>query len=186
MASQAVLETPICFVIAPIGKENSETRKRSDQVLKYIIDPAAAECGFRVERADKIVKSGLITTQVIQRIIDAPFLIADLSEHNANVFYELAIRHAIRRPYVQIIHHSFPIPFDVAGVRTIQFDHQDLDSVAATRSDIVKFMQEMATATDVESPISVAVDMEKLLRSGDPEKRQLADIFQGINELKQL
>jgi hypothetical protein len=41
-----------CFLIAPIGAEGSEIRKRSDQVLKHILNPAAGECGYTVIRAD--------------------------------------------------------------------------------------------------------------------------------------
>jgi len=45
-----------CFVISPIGKEESETRKRSDSVLRHIIKPAAEECGYTAVRADEIIK----------------------------------------------------------------------------------------------------------------------------------
>jgi hypothetical protein len=43
-----------CFVIAPIGEAGSETRKRSDLILKYIISPAAEHCGYSALKADKI------------------------------------------------------------------------------------------------------------------------------------
>lgn len=130
----SVDQKPTCFVIAPIGAEGTETHKRSDQVLKHMIEPAASACGFQALRADRISESGTITDQVIQRIIKAPLVIADLSEHNPNVFYELAIRHALRRPYVQMIHKSFlPIPFDLSLTRTVIFNHQDLTML--TRKD---------------------------------------------------
>jgi len=116
-------QKPACFIIAPIGAEGTETRKRSDQVLKHMIEPAASACGFQALRADRISASGTITDQIIQHIIEAPLVIADLSEHNPNVFYELAIRHALRRPYVQMIHKSFlPIPFDLSSTRTVLFN----------------------------------------------------------------
>jgi len=54
-----------CFVIAPIGGEESETRKRSDLVLECIIKPAAEKCGYKAVRADEISESGIITTQII-------------------------------------------------------------------------------------------------------------------------
>ena len=122
-------ESKDCFVISPIGEAESETRKRSDQVLRHIIRPAAEECGYRAVRADEIDKPGIITSQVIQRVVGDSLVIADLTESNPNVFYELAIRHAIRKPLVQIIQKGKRIPFDVAGARTVHFDHHDLDSV---------------------------------------------------------
>jgi hypothetical protein len=179
-------DRPVCFVIAPIGKDGSEARIRSDKVLKHIIGPVAEECGYEAIRADKISEPGMITTQVINHILNDPMVIADLTGNNANVFYELAVRHAIRKPYVQIIQKGETIPFDIAGMRTIDVDHTDLDSVAAAKEEIKRQMQGTAAegAKLPESPISVAIDFDRLQRSNDPEKRQIADIVQGLNELK--
>jgi hypothetical protein len=176
----------ICFVIAPIGESGSAIRKRSDQVLKYIIKPAAEECGFTTLRADEISETGIITSQVIQHIIEDPMVVADLTSSNANVFYELAIRHAIRRPYVQIMDEAEPLPFDVAGVRTIQFTHRDLESAETARREIVKHIHSM-TATDgkVESPITAAVDLSSLMRSQNPQDRHLGEVLVAISELKE-
>ena len=77
-----------CFVIAPIGEPESETRKRSDQILKHVISPAAIECGYSTTRADQISEPGMITSQVIQHVVDDPLVVADLTERNPNVFYE--------------------------------------------------------------------------------------------------
>jgi len=53
-----------CFVIAPIGEESSEIRRRSDQILTHIIEPVAKECGYEeVIRADRISAPGMITGQ---------------------------------------------------------------------------------------------------------------------------
>ena len=112
-------ERKTCFVIAPIGEPDSETRKRSDQILKHVITPAAKECGYSPIRADKISEPGIITTQVIQHIVEDPLVIADLTGQNPNVFYELAIRHAIRKPLVQIIKDGEQIPFDVAATSSL-------------------------------------------------------------------
>lgn len=175
----------LCFFISPIGEDGSETRKRSDQVLKHIIKPAAAACGYRAERADEIDKPGLITSQVIQRVISDPLVIADLTETNPNVFYELAIRHAIRKPLVQIIQKGERIPFDVAGTRTIHVDHQDLDSVAGAKEDIVKQIKELEkNPDDLETPISVSLDLQILRQSENPEDRNFAELISEIAEIR--
>src|SRR4051794_37691252 len=116
----------LCFVIAPIGEADSETRKRSDQVLKHIIRPAVKARGYEAIRADEIAEPGMITSQVIQHIVDDPLVVADLTERNPNVYYELALRHALRKPLVQIIRKGDVLPFDVASMRTIPIDHHDL------------------------------------------------------------
>ena len=175
---------PICFVISPIGTEQSETRKRSNQVLKHIIAPAARECGYQVIRADHIAATGIITSQVVQHIMDSPLVIADLTDSNANVFYELAIRHMLRKPYIQMIHKTQPPPFDVASVRTLLFNHQDLDEAEAAREDLIKQIKAVQGQKEVESPISVAVDLEKLTKSDKPQERQIAELFNALSNLQ--
>jgi hypothetical protein len=175
----------ICFVIAPIGQPESETRKRSDQVLKHVIRPAVAERHFKAIRADEISEPGIITSQVIQHVVDSPLVVADLTGRNPNVFYELAVRHALRKPLVQIINRGDAIPFDVAGMRTIPVDHRDLDSVEEARKEIVKQVDASDSMGDkVETPISVAVELQSLRQSDDPGRRSLADVLSGIADLR--
>jgi hypothetical protein len=175
----------LCFVIAPIGDSGSETRKRSDQVFKYIIEPCAKECGYAAVRADQISEPGIITNQVIQHLIDDALVVADLSERNPNVFYELAIRHVLRKPLVQIIRRGESIPFDVAAMRMIQVDHQDLDSVAEAKAEIIKQIRAIeADPSKVSSPVSAAVNLESLRRSEKPQDQFLADIASSLAELR--
>ena len=174
-----------CFVISPIGEAESETRKRSDQVLRHIIRPATQECGYKAVRADEIDKPGIITSQVIQHVVSDPLVIADLSETNPNVFYELAIRHAIKKPLVQIIQKGERIPFDVAGTRTIYFDHHDLDSVEEAKNGIIEQIRYLEkNPGDLETPISVSIDLQNLKQSDNPKDRSLADIVSAITELR--
>lgn len=178
-------ENKICFVIAPIGQDGTDTRKRSDQVFKHILAPASKECGFEAIRADHIKEPGIITSQVIQHIIDDPIVIADLTERNPNVFYELAIRHALRKPFVQIIQQGEEKPFDVAGIRTIEVDHHDLDSALSAKKQIISQIESIKTGGyEVSSPISTAVDTELLRGSAKPEQRQLADVLFALVEMR--
>ena len=174
-----------CFVIAPIGEAESDTRKRSDQVLRHIIRPAAEECGYKAVRADEIDKPGIITSQVIQHVVSDPLVIADLTETNPNVFYELAVRHAIKKPLVQIIQKGERIPFDVAGTRTVHFDHHDLDSVESAKNEIIDQIKALEKdPSDIETPISVSLDLQNLRQSENPEDRSLAELVSVITELR--
>lgn len=174
-----------CFVIAPIGEAESDTRKRSDQILKHVISPAVESCGYKATRADQISEPGMITSQVIQKIVDDPLVIADLTGRNPNVFYELAIRHVIRKPLVQIIKKGEQIPFDVAGTRTIHVDHHDLDSVEEAKKEIIAQVQSLEADSSIqETPISVSLDLQLLRQSDNPEQRSLADVLSVITELR--
>jgi hypothetical protein len=175
-----------CFIISPIGDEASEIRKRADQVLRHILTPAAEACGYDPIRADKISEPGMITSQVIQHIVDDPLVIADLTGMNPNVFYELAIRHAIRKPLVQIVNKGEKIPFDVAGMRTIPVDHHDLDSVDEAKAEIQKQIKavEGKKPEQIESPISVSMEIQSLRQSDRPEDRTLAEIVSAVSQMR--
>lgn len=127
----------------------------------------------------------MITVQVIQRIIEAPLVIADLTESNANVFYELAIRHATGKPFVQIIGKGTKIPFDVAGLRTIEVDVRDLKSVERAKVQLRDQIHALRTATGaLDTPISLAVDLTALRASQNPAARGMADMHLMLTDLK--
>lgn len=115
-----------CFYIAPIGEPESEQRKHSDLFLGSFVEPALEQFKLTVIRADAIDKPGIITRQILEYIVKSRLVIADLSFHNPNVFYELAIRHAMKLPVVQIIRASEKVPFDMNQMRTIPIDTSDI------------------------------------------------------------
>jgi hypothetical protein len=166
----------IAFVICPIGEPGSDARKRSDTVLKYIIEPPLKECGYEALRADKISEPGRITSQVITHLLNDPLVVADLTDHNPNVFYELAVRHAIRKPVVQLIQEGQKIPFDVADQRTIEVN-LDVESADEAKKELTKQIHVVEKdPTKVDSPISDAIDLQALRQSEDPQLNALAEI----------
>ncbi len=115
-----------CFIVSPIGSNDSEQRKHADLVLTALIEPALADLGLTAVRADQIGSPGLITAQVIDHVARAALVIADLSFANPNVYYEVALRQAVRKPMVQISRASDPLPFDVGQFRTYMIDMSDI------------------------------------------------------------
>lgn len=148
-------------MIGPIGTVGSPERKRSDQVLKHIFSPAAQACGYDMPvRADHISDPGTITRQIVERLLEDPLVLADLTGHNAKVFYELAIRHAVFKPVVQIIKAGESIPFDVAVMRTVQVDLTDPDSVEAAREEVSRQIRAVeADPSHVDAPLATAIDV---------------------------
>jgi hypothetical protein len=118
-----------CFYITPIGADGSEERKHADLFMNSLVEPALAELGLKVVRADKIGDPGMITTQILEYLKRSRLAIADLSYLNPNVFYEVALRHALRLPVVQMIRKSDRLPFDVNQLRTLVFDTSDIYSL---------------------------------------------------------
>jgi hypothetical protein len=149
----------ICFYITPIGDEGSEFRKHSDLFLESIISPVIQQFDLKVVRADQIDKPGTITNQIIEYIFKAKLVIADLSFHNPNVFYELALRHACRLPTIQLIRKIDRIPFDLSQSRTIVIDTSDIYTLVPKlethKAEIAsQVRQVLANADSIDNPIT--------------------------------
>lgn len=171
-----------CFFIAPIGDEGSEVRDRSDGVMEYIVAPAAQQHALETVRADKIAKPGQITRQVIEHVVGARAAVVDLTEANPNVYYEMAVRHTAQLPTVLIAQDGEKLPFDIAQMRTIFFDHTSLKSAAECRAEIAKHLGE-ALGGEVDSPIAASVAVQRL-ESGTPQERVLAQLVENTDEIR--
>ncbi len=154
---------PHAFVVMPFGrKQGSDGRWLDfDAIYHDLIRPALEAAGFESFRADEESVSGDILTDMFQELLLADLVIADLSIDNANVFYELGVRHAIRkRGVVHIQSGRSYMPFDIFNVRTIPYHvdkngRPDPDHLEKNRQAITKITRE-TWASDinrVHSPI---------------------------------
>lgn len=115
---------PLCFVLMPFGVKPSGTGGTIDfdAVYKDIIVPAIEMAGLDVLRADEEQTGGIIHKPMYERLILCEFAVADLTSANANVFYELGLRHAVRRQStVMIFAEGGRLPFDVNGLRALPY-----------------------------------------------------------------
>ena len=176
----------IVFVICPIGDDDSPARKKSDLLMKFIIQPVTELLGYSVERADTIMESGTITSQVFERLVTAPVVIADMTGHNPNVFYELAVRHAVGQPVIHIISKGESIPFDVAPQRALMYE-LDLEPVEAAKASLTKMLQAIENNTEEpDSPISNALTRVELARSVEPADRRDSEILATLSDIRSI
>jgi hypothetical protein len=171
-----------CFFIAPIGEVGSSERKRSDDVLDFIVARAANEVGLQAVRGDQLAEPGQITHQVIQHVLGAKAAVADLTGRNPNVYYELVIRHTARLPTVLIAEEGEQLPFDVAPMRTIFFGATDLRSADRCRVEIIQHLRG-ALEGAVDSPITASIDLQRL-QAGSAAERNVADLVTGFSHLE--
>ena len=170
-----------CFVISPIGKEGSEARKRADDVYEYILTPVLLSFNYDFDRADKMPTPGLIGTQIIKRLVEDDLVIADLTGTNPNVFYELAVRHTIGKPVIQMMSKGETLPFDITNSRTIFFNHLDLASVAQCKKDLeLQIKATESNPKDVDNPVITVFDLISVRGSDNPVEKLLGDIFSTV------
>lgn len=122
-----------CFVVSPIGDPGSDIRKNADQLYQHIIKPVCEKCGFVAERVDEFNTSGSITQEILDALNDYELVIADLTGHNPNVFFEIGYRTKSQKPIIHLKRREEVIPFDVSAIRTFEYDLTDLDMVTATK-----------------------------------------------------
>ncbi|HSK73934.1 MAG TPA: TRAFs-binding domain-containing protein [Pyrinomonadaceae bacterium] len=118
------MSKPLCFVLMPFGKKTDAAGKTIDfdEVYRQIIAPAIREAGLESLRADEEMTGGIIHKPMFERLILCEYAVADLTTANANVFYELGLRHAVR-PWstVLIFAEGDRLPFDVGLLRGLPY-----------------------------------------------------------------
>lgn len=115
--------SPVAFVIMPfLEKTDKYPKSFFDEVLKNLITPAAIEAGFKVETA-KREGSDVIHSTIVNDLLDADLVIADLTEHNPNVLFELGLRMASEKPITLIRAKGTAAIFDVDNLlRVLDYD----------------------------------------------------------------
>jgi hypothetical protein len=146
-----------CFLVCPIGSSDSESRRWSDLVLKLVVRPALKGLKFGITRADQIAMPGLITSQIISHLVKDDLVVADLTERNPNVFYEIGIRHCFRKPIVHMIKSKESIPFDVIGFRAVELDTHSASGIESTVRRL-RAQVKAACSSDVQSPLADSVE----------------------------
>jgi hypothetical protein len=143
-----------CFVVMPFGERGTEKHRRFWNVYEYLIKEALTPLGYTCERGDEIPDSGVVPDQIKDALRDADLVVADLTDRNPNVMYEVGVRHALRKPIVLIAQDVRGLPFDVSHYRTIAYQPDDLESSAQFRKRLVE--QVLAISGAVQPPIEQA------------------------------
>lgn len=124
----------LCFVLMPFGIKKNENGKdiNFDKVYAEFIKPSIEDAGLEPIRADEEQVGGIIHKAMYERLMLCEYAVADLSISNANVFYELGIRHAIRpHSTISIFASGSRLPFDISFLRSLPYDREleDLTSL---------------------------------------------------------
>jgi len=114
----------LCFVLMPFGQKQDTGGKiiDFDAVYRELISPAIVDAGLEAIRADEERVGGIIHKPMFERLILCEFAVADLTTANANVFYELGVRHAVRpASTVLLFSGNSRLPFDVGLLRALPY-----------------------------------------------------------------
>jgi hypothetical protein len=129
-----------------------------------------------------INQTGVITHQIMEKIVKADLIIAILTYGNPNVFYELALCHVARKPFIQMIEKDKDIPFDTSHVRTIHYSLTDITTYRETEKKLENLVNNYAEG-ETGNPISLALDALKLQESKEPFLKITAETFDKIQTI---
>lgn len=187
-----------CFVVTPIGSEDSEIRRAADGLIEEVIKPLLGPMGFTdITASHKVDRPGSITRQAIERIITDDLVIVNLTGLNPNVMYELAVRHCKRLPVVVIAEEGTDLPFDISDERTA-FYTDDMAGANALKNDLKGKIEAAMSETEIDNPVyraaQAAVMLEVagikdtnryMLKRFDQMERRLFDILELLRTQKQ-
>ena len=141
-----------CFVVSPIGGDGTEIRSNADKLFKHIIKPVCENCGFDAERVDQLCDADSITQTIVNKLESADLVIADMTGHNPNVFYEMGYRARTKKPMIHLKRKGDTLPFDVNTIRTLEYDLTDLDSVEEVKERLKKTIESFSFSDVAETP----------------------------------
>ena len=158
------MNRPLCFVLMPVGKkpDASGVVIDFDAVYQDLIVPAVAMADMDPLRANEEMAGGIIHKPLFERLIFCEYAVADLTTANANVFYELGVRHAVRQWSTILLFSKggSQLPFDVTPLRALPYvlgaDGRPME-IESTRNVIAARLHEARKAR-TDSPIYQLVD----------------------------
>jgi hypothetical protein len=150
MASSDGDTRPLCFVLMPFGTKTdpgSGVTIDFDDVYRQIIGPAIEGAGLKPIRADEEQVGGIIHKPMYERLVLCEYAVADLTTANANVYYELGIRHAVR-PWstVLIFAEGVRLPFDLEPMRGLAYHLDSTGSATAIGDDQGRLAEQLRAA----------------------------------------
>ena len=152
-----------CFVITPIGDEKSEIRRHIDGIIDEAIVPALGE-EYEVRVAHREFELGSINDRVIRNIYDSDLVIANLTQLNPNVMFEIGMRYSFGKPALVIAEEGTRLPFDVIDENTL-FYINDPKGAAELRKKIGQFVERIDYGREDYGPIVSTLQKAAMLKN---------------------
>jgi hypothetical protein len=196
-SSNHVSKQPKCFVVMPFGEEGTEKRKEYSKVYNYIIKDTVEQLGYECIRGDEIPDSGMITIQIKHELQQSELVIADLTDKNPNVLYEVGFRHALNMPIVSLSQDVKGLPFDIAHYRTIPYNPRDLESVSECKKLLTQYIvsikkisnEQTLDITNENKPFlftgNIEIGLENIYRIMSDLTPQFDSAIQNMNKVSQ-
>ena len=154
-----------CFVIMPFGDKPDQdgTPIHFDEIYKSFIKDAVEGMGIKCVRCDEIGESGWIHSKMFTHIYDADVAVVDITSLNPNVFYELGVRHVLKRNVTIIIRQvGTKAPFNIQGFNIIEYKADDPENLKQSTEKMQELIKNGLASVNVDSPVYEVLDTLKV------------------------
>ena len=162
----------VCFTIMPFGGW-------FDDYYAGIYKPAIEDAGMDPKRADDMYRPSTIVNDIWDYTQRAKIVLADLTNKNPNVFYELGLAHALAKPAILITESMDDVPFDLRALRVIEYDKNRPNWGDSLKCDITESIKEI-NASPLESVLPAFLKVKP-----DGHKKELTEAEKEILSMKQ-
>jgi hypothetical protein len=180
-------EPPTCFVVMGYQEKTDPISGKTfdlDKSYRILIKPAVEAAGATCVRADEFRRPGVIDVPMYEQLLQADLVVADLSTLNANAFFELGVRYALRpRATVAIAESGFKNPFNTEHIRTLSYEHLgkgiDAEEAERFRKELTTTCQTVLSNDTSDSPVYVYIrDLQPPQVSGAVQLSEAAAVYQ--------
>jgi hypothetical protein len=133
-----------CFVIMPFSKTKSCTEQKWTEIFEYVIKPAVEESGLGYECERSVAGRENIIKGILEALSKANVVIADLTDSNPSVFYELGVRHTLANRTILVAQGEEHIPFDLKPYPVV-FYNESPAKIAQFKNEIKKKLEDIET-----------------------------------------
>jgi len=145
----------LCYVIMPFSKTESCTARQWTRIFDNLIKPAVEEAGRGYECRRSEATRGNIIKAIVRSLEEAHVVIADLTDQNPNVFYELGVRHALSDRTVLLAQKMDAIPFDLRPYATHVYNWKTENGRKSFRRKLRKLLSEIDSEPErSDNPVS--------------------------------
>ena len=166
-----------CFVVTPIGDDNSDIRRHIDGIIDQVIEPAIGE-KYEIIVAHRKFEIGSINDKIIKSIYESDLIIANLTGTNPNVMFELGIRYSFGKPAIVIAEKGTKLPFDVIDENTI-FYINDPTGANELKNRICEFEEKIELERKNYGPVFKVINQIPLYNEVESGVKSGADIPSG-------
>ena len=144
-----------CFVIMPFSGTASCTEDEWTQIFEQVLKPAVESAGLDYICRRSVATRGNLVGAIVQDLNDSHVVIADLTDRNANVFYELGVRHAMKDRSILIAQKKEDIPFDLQAYAYHIYGWKTREDIRALTDKIRQLLTDIDTTPNrPDNPVS--------------------------------